>query len=601
MGSGGTALSSWTPTSPASGYLPQLTNGTCFASTVEFDGYIYVIGGCTKPDMSGCTSGDSIKSYSYAKITASGGLGSWTNVNLPSSVTSSGIAGASVAAYNNYIYLMGGDNGGSLSNSVYYASINSDGSLTWNSPGSNYNLSNYTYLDSAAVYNGFLYIFGGCSSSSLANCVYNGSKLNDSIQYIAVNCYFNNTNNCSNTSTANTVPLYYNSMAIKTVGGVVSSNTYSWKINSTTIPTAAGVYGASATVFDGYVYLLGGYTTANSITSNVYYGALSIDGSVGSWVGTSPIGGSSSPISLAYLGSTFYDGGNCYSKTGNMYRACIYEVGGTSNGTSAVSSNTTGSFQIYPVGTPSGTQSGSTWQAASNGTNIGGTSASTAYDYAGLQTYNNFNYTSSNLNTQPYIYSIGGTNAASGGTPSSAVYYGQIGTDGSISNWTSTSTIPTPGSATGLYGEGTATYAGAYGLSIGAPAATSMLYAIGGVNTASGGISQKVFYDYINPDGSLSAWGTSNNSLPSAVAFNSVVTSGACILSVGGATSLTGPTLSPYIYYATITQGSGKTSSWSATTANLSSTGGPGALDHASTFIYDNNLYVVGGQTGSAY
>src|SRR4029078_4258466 len=83
--------------------------------------------------------------------------------------------GASSVTANGFIYFLGGTSSqgssGSAQNTIYYAKLNSDGSTgAWTTSGTTLPASLYGH--SSFVYNGYLYVIGGCSAetSFAANC-----------------------------------------------------------------------------------------------------------------------------------------------------------------------------------------------------------------------------------------------------------------------------------------------------------------------------------------------------------------------------------------------------------------------------------------------
>ena len=76
-----------------------------------------------------------------------------------SSVSSTAIAEQSCAAYDGYIYCVGGEDGGISTNLVEYAPISSSGVGTWNSstsyPGGDIE------MQSCNIYSGYIYCIGG--------------------------------------------------------------------------------------------------------------------------------------------------------------------------------------------------------------------------------------------------------------------------------------------------------------------------------------------------------------------------------------------------------------------------------------------------------
>jgi hypothetical protein len=88
------------------------------AASASYNGYVYVSGG-----FSGLTS------VYYARVQSDGTLGAWiTTTPLPG-----GRSVHNMVTYNGYIYVLGGNSGAAGQSTVYYAKLNSDGSVgAWN-------------------------------------------------------------------------------------------------------------------------------------------------------------------------------------------------------------------------------------------------------------------------------------------------------------------------------------------------------------------------------------------------------------------------------------------------------------------------------------
>ncbi len=155
------SIGSWV-TSPNS--LPQ---GIYEASAVTHNGYIYFMGG-----ENGSSTLDTVYS---AKINNDGSVGSWT---LNASHIPQGVFDAAVTLSNNRVYLLGGDNGSSYKNTIYYAGFNSDGSVgSWTTDTTT--LPQALDGPTAASSNGYLYLAGGNTDSSTTQSTVSYAKLND--------------------------------------------------------------------------------------------------------------------------------------------------------------------------------------------------------------------------------------------------------------------------------------------------------------------------------------------------------------------------------------------------------------------------------------
>jgi hypothetical protein len=298
--------------------ITSLPAGRYDHGTVIANGYLYIIGGCSARatlggnNCNGTATTSMLNTYLYAQINNGGSDYTQSGSNKGSFTTARSQTAA--VAYNGYIYLSGGctsvtavtTNGCAAStNDTRFASIASDGSLTWNTLTAG-NPTTNRYGHALAVYNGYLYVIGGCSSTG-GFC---SSFLND-IQYIALSA-----------STGNSV------------GG--------WATATNTLGTAR--YGHSAVVYNGYLYVIGGCSATTSgncstFQNTVEYAQISADSSPGTWASTGGSGFSTGRFlhnAVAYGGNLYVlagcsamSSGNCTTIKDDVQYASI----NTSNGT----------------------------------------------------------------------------------------------------------------------------------------------------------------------------------------------------------------------------------------------------------------------------
>jgi hypothetical protein len=199
----------------------------------------------------------------YAKINSDGSLGSWSSASpLPNNLT-----GLGASVWNKQIYVIGGSLATTLSSNVYSATIQADGSLSaWTTQAPLPVAINTT----AEAANGFLYVLGG---------------------------YINNGNTIVNT-------VYYSK--INSDGTLAG-----WNL-TTSLPQPESYFGAVAA--NGFIFSIGGFN-GTSPTSSFYISAVKGDGSLGSW-----LSGTSLPLpiyfhAVAASGSyIFFSGGTSISQ-----------------------------------------------------------------------------------------------------------------------------------------------------------------------------------------------------------------------------------------------------------------------------------------------
>jgi len=120
-------------------------------AALTYAGFVYVIGGTNQS-----TEGTALDSVYFATVNADGTLGSWTTTtNLPSPRNHH-----AAVVTNGTVYVTGGYDGtGTSQNTIYFAEVNSDGSLSsWDSTTA---LPVALYGHSATVENGLLTVIGG--------------------------------------------------------------------------------------------------------------------------------------------------------------------------------------------------------------------------------------------------------------------------------------------------------------------------------------------------------------------------------------------------------------------------------------------------------
>jgi N-acetylneuraminic acid mutarotase len=543
--------------------------------TAVYNGYLYVMGGMAGSSGGDCTIGSAPNYFCngvfYAPINTTGTIGSWTaTTSFPSSSpTMPARDDFGTAVYDGYLYVMGGysvsnsgDCGGVDCSGVFYASINSNGTIgSWNSttafPSSSPTMSD-RYDFGTAVYNGYLYVMGGYSNS------YTG------------NCYTGYCNDVFGTTIAG--------------AGAVGSWTASTGTSNGSLPV--GINWATSVVYNGYVYEIGGDTSSATSTAVVEYAALTATGALaapGSCAGT---------ITGDWCASTTTATGNLPAATQNatsvIYNGYLYEIGGGNPApATAIVDYTaiTSTGALAAPGTCAGTITGD-W-CASTSTATGNLPAATQ------------NATSVIYNG--YVYEIGGFTT----TLSAIVEYTAI---------TSTGALAAPGTCAGtITGDWCASTSTATG---NLPAATnyatsvvynSNVYEIGG-DTA-GGYTAVVDYAAITSTGALTAPGscagtitgdwcastsTSNGSLPTATYYATSVAYNGYVYEIGGDTG----SFTTVVYYAAITSTGALTAPGSCAgtitgdwCASTSTSNGclPVAAGEATSVIYNGYGYEIGG------
>lgn len=342
--------------------------------SVVWGAYIYISGGCTSVNGSGyCTNVAS--DAQVASINADGSIDGW---NTMAGVTDARMS-YSLIAWRNNIYEIGGcsaqntstgDCNSNMLSTINYGSVNTDGDASTvgdtvasgTSPcsgGSPYNCdlpsSIGNVLNATAIINGYLYIMGGCTNNA-----------------------------CTTVSTTITYQAIGSDGSLQRPATCSGSYTDSYCVSSVSLP--AGLAASGSAVFNGRIYLVGGFNTG----TNIYYVSVNSDGSLGTWAATdlSSIG---APNTLDYA----YAFARANASAASSVPGNLYIIGGCTSAAVGCSgySPTVDKCNLSTTGVPSAcTTSGQVqMQNVVNGTNCGtGLGAMVGTIYAG------------------YIYLIGG-------------------------------------------------------------------------------------------------------------------------------------------------------------------------------------------------
>ncbi|GEM_PF-3492330 len=231
-------------------------------ASIVFNNFAYVIGGQDNGTLRA--------TVFYSRINTDGSLGTWTTATnaLPTVLANH----ASVVA-NGYVYTLGGNNGGTIGN-VYYAKLNADGSVgTWQTGTS---LLAVRRTHDALFANGYIYVVGGWDAGQKATVYYAKANSDGSIgSWSSANDLPGNRNYLStgtlngylyvvggNHGTAGNSTVFY--AKINTDGSLGT-----WQTNINALPGTS--YGQSSVVFNGYLYSVGGFDSNGATPSSVIY------------------------------------------------------------------------------------------------------------------------------------------------------------------------------------------------------------------------------------------------------------------------------------------------------------------------------------------
>jgi len=580
--------------------------GQMLSMSTILNGYLYNIGGCVDYDCSGTTPGstDISGNISYVSINSSGQLaapgtcggtsyGAWCVDSTNQVNGATGVAAAGITTFNGRIYIVGGlDNSADGNTNIYYNSVNTNGSLAgaWSTTtfaGASITgeiAYTYTYSranpSSAGSNPGNLYIFGGCGDIGTgAGCS------SSNYRTIVYKCNITTTGSVSGCSTSNQL-----------------------QIDST--PGSGGTDGLgihSGTVNANYIYLIGGFSQAESDKDDVLYAKFDNSNNVVDADGETAIDNAwiESPNKLSVgrrRGWAFGYNGHIYAVGGYDGSAAIpfieWSKMNVSDGsidtfvTSSVTINqrwgltmTVSNSYAYVLGgcdagsSPSGCtsfeSSVQTFQLYNNDSGAAQAMTANANDF----TASTDRWGASSAILNGYLYVAGGCISATDCTDTTNnVQYAAISaSDGSIGSWASGGNLPLDRGWGGLETAG------------------GTLYYIGGQDDAAGNEQSTVYYTSSISSGNPT-WNASaaTNGLPAArTKFGSTVWDNRLYV-VGGLDSSAAVSSTVYVS-PQLNSGGNITSAWSTSTAfNVARTG-------AAVLAYANNLYLFGGYDGTNY
>ena len=534
------SLSSW-------GTTATLALASSQGSAVAVNGYMYLMGGLS------ANSTYSNKTY-YSLINPDGTLAGWNaTTNLPNSIYS-----AASVVYGGYIYVVGGVISGASSSAIYYASYNNSGTVnSWTT--SSVSLPVATQQSTASAYGGYLYLLGGNTGSSTANVYYAQINSSGSLGSFTLNSNSlpaASTQGCSFVSNGF---LYYLGSYTKNVYYATLQNNGSVGSWSSTSQLANNLGGPGAVAYNGYAYAIGGWdftnyyantyysqinnggtgqtngwntsgnlmpTTQTGVSvsvyngkiyvfrNNVYYATLNTDGSIGAWSFTTNLPFNDfGPSSFIYNGFAYVMGG--YINTSNAYCASGASGNYTCNDVLRAPVNSNGTLGSWTL--------------------LSATPMPVAVLTFGLQQWNG------------YVYMFGGLNINNSGVYASqnGSYYAKINSDGSLGSWTATSNLVSANAnfASTVY--------------------NGYIYMIGGAYNSN---SSKSYYAKINSDGSLGSWTATSNLLDNKVGIQAVAYDG-YMYTFGGLIVGNGYTIPNSTEYAPI-NANGTLGNWSANNPN---------------------------------
>jgi hypothetical protein len=567
-----------------------------YASVIA-NGYVYIMGGIN-------SSGTAQLTVQYSKLQANGNTGNWsTTTPLPANRVD-----ASATFANGYIYVIGGNTNNNTSTgqtTVWYARVNSDGTLgSWNTSPNGLPLGRS--LESLVTLNGYVYSVGGTDTTAGtpgkettlfaklnpdgSTGVWQTATLFSSVIPIATATVANGYIYATDGNL-----LYY---AKPNLDGTISS----WSGGGNMPSTRDGT---SLEVVNGYLYAVGG-NNSTTYYGNTSYAQLNSDGSTGSWycqgsasdcTGATVVNNVALPATRAWMGRSsmvangyiyIIGGANAsggqntvyYTSTARTQIAGSLDLVGISgetlsDGTGAGGTLTAGNTNIVGALNVQGLSFFQNAVAINDNLNVGGDVLLNSNNIGAVQSWRTGNSTGfaardtyASAVANGFIYVIGGNDNT--GTPQSTVQYSKIDANGTLENWSTTTALPGPRSASsGAFYNGYIYVTGGHPSNTNNQALTSVIYA------------------KVNPDGTLGSWATSPNQIPAARSGHTTVALNGYIYVIGG-DNADGGSHQLTVYYAKL-NADGTVGTWSSTTSMSASTYYPTGS------TYNGYIYVAGG------
>lgn len=525
--------------------LPGILHAT---SSIVTKNRVYLLGGYLG-------SGTVVSTVYTAPINSDGTLGTWTtSTPLPSVLMS-----ANAIVVKNRVYLIGGAPVvNSFTNTIYTATINSDGTLgAWSLYG---NLPYIVGVHSLVVTKNRLFILGGAtgpgtSSANVYSATINidgtlGSWVASTSLPVALYggyCFItkNKLYYVGGSSGSNSVATVYSA--------IISDTGYlgAWS-TETSMPGVSSL--GNIFVTKNRVYIFGGVTSSIGDTAfaTVYTALINSDGSLGTWSTGAPLATKNHSSGLVATSSKIYLCSGQSPSAGYTSAVQVASITGGLNDYSQYYQEDTNNYMEPGSGRP--------WEQQYQINEVQSNAITGWTLESPLPTVN---YNSQVIVTKNRVYLFGGTNAS---VYISSVYTASINTDGSLGSWVVTTSLP---ATLGL---------------MAAITIKNRVYLFGGYNGSSA--VSTVYTAPINDDGTLGTW-AAGPSLPVKLYGVSAVVTKTRVYIIGGYNG----TASVNTTYHAIINSDGTLGAW------VSGSLLPVGIHYTSSAITKNRIYILAGYT----
>jgi hypothetical protein len=154
-----------------------LPSARSYASVAAYKNRLYLVGGRD-------TAGSSINSVHVTDFAPNGDVTGWVTTNMQDLTTPTARYGHSVHIYNDTMYIIGGNNNGTLRNTVYYSKLTSAGNMNSWVQTSTFTTGRMSYGGQmTGVWGAYIYLAGGCSALTSGYC----STIQSDVQLASIN------------------------------------------------------------------------------------------------------------------------------------------------------------------------------------------------------------------------------------------------------------------------------------------------------------------------------------------------------------------------------------------------------------------------------
>ncbi len=154
-----------------------LPSARSYTSIAAYKNKLYLVGGRD-------TAGASINTVHAADILPTGDISAWSTTNMQDLTTPTARFGHSIHIYNDFMYIIGGNNNGTLRNTVFYSKLTSTGGMNAWQATSNFTTARASFGGQmTAVWGAYIYMSGGCTALTGGFC----STVASDVQLASIN------------------------------------------------------------------------------------------------------------------------------------------------------------------------------------------------------------------------------------------------------------------------------------------------------------------------------------------------------------------------------------------------------------------------------